>query len=152
MSRYFLPFERPVDTPTIIYDKSTLISYGKKYPLRNLSIFEDARISFFFASKGKFLENQESNLYFWRISDLNLSNLRKNNDRLRLIAWMQNLSINRYFKFILVLGAKLQFFFFYQESYGNSKLNQIFFGLRDRLIKYRSGFWFVIHLNFNYLI
>ena len=47
---------------SIIYDKSTLISYGKKYPLRNLSIFEDARISFFFASKGKFLENQEANI------------------------------------------------------------------------------------------
>ncbi len=139
LSRYFLPFERPVDTPTIIYDREKMISYFRKYNSRNLPIFEDVRIAYFFSKQGKFLEYQDSSLYSWRICEYNASNQRKEIDRLRLIAWLKNLHINSLSKFLFLIGAKLQYFMFYKQNFGNLRINKFLFRLRDKIIKYRSG-------------
>lgn len=139
LSKYFLPFERPTVFPSIIFNRQILNSYWKKYYLRNLSIFEDVRLTYYFASKGNFLENLNSSLYSWRISDLNMSNQRNQIDRFRLISWMKNLDINQYFKFILLLGAKIQHHLLFNNFDNNPKLKKIMFSLRRRIVKYRSG-------------
>ena len=112
LSRYFLPFERPVDTPTIIYDRENLLTYWEKYKSRNLSIFEDVRIAYYFSKQSLFLEFQDSNFYSWRICEYNLSNKRSEIDRKRLMAWLKNLPINKFCKFIFLVGAKVQYFVF----------------------------------------
>ena len=139
LSRYFLPFDRPVDTPTIIYDRREMLSYWRTYNSRNLSLFEDARIAYHFSKKGIFLEYQDSSIYSWRICDYNLSNQRKEIDRLRLMAWLKNLPINSISKFVFLIGAKLQYFVFYKKNFGNLRINKILYRLRDEIIKFRSG-------------
>ena len=126
-------------TSSTIYNRQILGSYWQKYRFRNLSMYEDVRISYYFACIGNFLENQNSSLYSWRISEFNMSNQKKSIDRLRLISWIRYLEINKFFKFIILIGAKIQYFFYYKNSYGNLRLNKIFFRLRNNIIKYRSG-------------
>ncbi|KGG16338.1 MULTISPECIES: hypothetical protein [unclassified Prochlorococcus] len=140
LNRYFLPFERTVDFPTITYKREVLCDYWRSNKLRNLSIFEDVRIVCYLASRGLFIEHKNSNLYSYRINQFQTSNIRNEIDRLRLISWLKKLKIARLYRSILVLSAKLQYLVYYKKPTRKNKYYSKFvFRMRNKLIKIRNG-------------
>jgi len=140
LQRCFLPFDRPISLPTIAFRKKELENYWFKYRIRNLSIFEDVRIIYFFSKYGLFMESQNANLYSYRIHRFQSSSIRKQIPRLRLIIWLNSLNIKITKKLILMLFAKIQFIIFYKENYFYSKkITKFMLSFRKNLIKYRTG-------------
>jgi len=140
LNRFFLPLDTPIVLPTIAFNRKILEDYWKIYNFRNMSIFEDARIIYFFSRKGLFIENQNSLLYSYRINKNQISQTRKERDRLRLISWLANLKISFLYKLFLLLFAKIQFYIFYKESYFSSRfITKLFIIFRRKLIKRRIG-------------
>ena len=86
-----------------------------------------------------FLEYQDTSLYSYRIHNNHLSSIRKEIHRLRLISWLKNLKINRTYKYLLMIGAKLQYLILYKQTYGSLRVNRILFKLRNKIIRFRSG-------------
>ena len=139
LSRYFLPFNRPVITPTIIMKKSAITLYWNKNP-KNMGRHEDVRMNYFLSKKGQYLEWDNPMMYFYRIHNEQDSAHRNEIGRLKLINWIKNLDINFFLKFILLFGARLQFLVFYKKIEIKPKyLKEFLIDLRKDIIKYRTG-------------
>lgn len=139
LSRYFLPFKRPVITPTLIMKKSAITLYWNKNP-KNMGRHEDVRMNYFLSKKGQYLEWDNPMMYFYRIHNAQDSAHRNEIGRLKLINWIKNLDINLFLKFIFLFGARLQFFVFYKKIEIEPKyLKEFLTNLRRDIIKYRTG-------------
>tara|TARA_B100000242_G_scaffold294179_1_gene275298 strand:- start:196 stop:1059 length:864 start_codon:yes stop_codon:yes gene_type:complete len=140
INRYFLPFDKPVVLPATAFDRKIFKDYWSIFNLRNLSIFEDVRIIFFFSQMGLFLESQNSNLYLYRINIYQTSQIRIEFNRLRLINWLRNLEISLIHKLLLIYSSKIQYFLFYKREYFSSKkITKIFIKIRNKIINLRIG-------------
>ena len=139
LARYFLPFEKALFYPAIIFKRTAFIKYWEEN-LLPIGSHEDVKINFYMAKKGVFLEWENPNLYFYRVHQSQDSNRWNEFDRLRLIAWLKNLKINFIYKTIFLLSSKLQYLIFYKKIETRiSFLTKILLKLRISLIKYRTG-------------
>ena len=136
---YFLPFERPVVLPTVIFKREDYIKYWEKFRY-SMGKHEDVRILFFFAERGTFLEYQNSFNYFYRFTPHQDSSIRNERDRLKLISWLKSLKINIFYKFILVLNAYIQYYLYYKNFVKSMpRLQKILSLFRQILILKRQG-------------
>ena len=86
---YFLPFERPVVLPTVIFKRKDYIQYWDCFKY-SMGKHEDVRILYFFTKQGTFLEYQKSSNYFYRYTPYQDSSIRSERDRLKLISWLKS--------------------------------------------------------------
>ena len=139
LSGYFLPFERPLVLPTVIFKRKDYIKYWERFKY-SMGKHEDVRILFFFAKQGLFLEYQKSCNYFYRYTSHQDSSIRNETDRLKLISWLKSLNINSFYKFSLVLSSYIQYYLFYKNFDSLlPKLKKILNTFRKIIIFKRQG-------------
>ncbi len=133
---YFFPFIQTIFFPTIVYKRIKLLDYWSKYPV-SIGIYEDVRIVYYFSKYFKFIEFDLFSKYLYRFHSSSMSGSFNKIQRLRLIAWLKSLSINKIVKSILITGAFLQYFIYYKES--TNKFSYFILRIRRSLINLRSG-------------
>ena len=139
LQKYFSPFERCIVFPTIAYDRNLLLKYWRKYK-RNLGYGEDVRLVHFFAKKGRFLENQDSRLFKYRIYDGQGSSSFSVHSRLVIIAWLKSINLNFFYKSLFVFCAKMQYLIYSKLNFSKRNLlGQIILKIRPVLYWKRGG-------------
>lgn len=139
LMKYFSPFERSVIFPTIAYKRDLLLSYWSKYK-RHLGFGEDVRLVHFFTKNGRFLENQDSRLFKYRMYEGQQSTKCTGYSRLIIIAWLKNIKLNFLYKLLFLFLAKLQYTIYSKSNFSkNNFLGKLILKLRPSLVWVRRG-------------
>ena len=137
--KYFSPFERSVIFPTIAYKRDLLLSYWRTYK-RHLGFGEDVRMVHFFSKSGRFLENQNSRLFKYRMYEGQQSTKCTGYARLIIIAWLKTIKLNFLNKSLFLFLAKLQYIIYSKSNFSkNNFLGKFILKTRPKLVWLRRG-------------
>ena len=100
------------------------------------------KIVYYFSLRNNFFENGLSNNFFYRLHNKQESANKVSFDRLLLMKWITDLNENIFYKFLLILFSRLQYFIYFKDiKLKNKRLEELLSITRTKFFNYRSGFY-----------